>query len=312
MSIRAGLPSSKTGILGPLLCLGALLAPSSCPAIDSWNESVAPHFVIKHESPWMPPGFTLSLEKIHSRLRMDLSMFSPWMAKERLTLYLYKGRDSYVKGEFQPPEWSNGLAMYDRKAVIVYDQKEDRKKLLEVIGHETTHLLFEGYWSEVNKQPPTWLNEGLAMMEEGAYATQPEKSDWYQTMAYWDHKTFMSLPGFLETAPTVDMKDKGKDDKSVAGWYVQAYSLVFFLHRGHQSPMQFKIFCAKLRDGSPLEDALWTGYRYKTLDKLEKSWRAWLADPKHQRKVERVSASATAPGGLATPIEAKGFDSFRR
>ena len=127
----------------PLLCLAALLASSPCIAIDSWNESVAPHFVIKHESPWMPPGFTLSLEKIHSRLRMDLSMFSPWMAKERLTLYLYKGRDSYVKGEFQPPEWSNGLAMFDRTAVAVYDQKEDRKKPLRS-RHETTHLP-EGY-----------------------------------------------------------------------------------------------------------------------------------------------------------------------
>ncbi|MFA6319273.1 MAG: hypothetical protein WC943_17810, partial [Elusimicrobiota bacterium] len=298
------MPSCRRGtaafppVFGPLLVLGAWLWPSPCGAIGSWNESVSPHFVIKHESPWMPPAFTLSLEKIHTRLRMDLSPFSPWMAKERLTLYLYKSSATYVAGEFQPPVWSNGLALYDKKAVVVYDQKDDRKKLLEVIGHEATHLLFEGYWSEVNKSPPTWINEGLAMMEEGAYGGQPEKSDWYQTMAYWDPKSFMPLHGFFDTSPTVDMKDKGADDKAVAGWYIQAYSLVFFLHRAHSSPMQFKTFCAKLRDGATLEEALWTGYRYKTLKALEKSWQGWLADPKHKRNVARVSASASAPGGL--------------
>ncbi|MBI5624890.1 MAG: hypothetical protein HY924_14030 [Elusimicrobia bacterium] len=295
-----------------LSCLILLGPAPACLAIDSWNESVSPHFVIKHESPWMPPGFTLSLEKIHTRLRMDLSQFSPWMAKERLTLYLYKERKSYVAGEFSPPEWSNGLAIYDRKAVAVYDQKEDRKKLLEVIGHETTHLLFESFWSEVGRSPPTWLNEGLAMMEEGAYAAQPEKSDWYQTMAYWDPKLYMPLAGFFETSPTVDMKDKGADDKSVAGWYVQAYSLVYYLHRVHSSPLAFKTFCAKIRDGGTLEEALWVGYRYKKLAVLEKAWKAWVTDPKHKRNVERVSASANNPGGMATPIEARGFNSFRR
>ncbi|MBI4677928.1 MAG: hypothetical protein HY748_10130 [Elusimicrobia bacterium] len=300
------------GLPAGLAVLSTLLSAGPAAALGSWNETVSTHFVVKHESPWMPPGFVLSLEKIHSRLRMDLSAFSPWMAKERLTLYLYKERKSYVAGEFKPPEWSNGLAMYESKTVVVYDQKEDRKKLLEVIGHETTHLLFEGYWGEVKKSPPTWLNEGLAMMEEGAYAASPERSDWYQTMAYWDPSAFMPLRGFFETSPTTDMKDSGLNDKAVASWYVQAYSLVFFLHRGHQSPLQFKTFCSKLRDGGPIENALWTAYRYRTLEKLDKAWKSWLADPKHKRKVERVSASANAPGSLATPIEARGFDSFRR
>jgi hypothetical protein len=253
----------------------------------AWHEALTPHFQVKHEEAFMPPGFTMGLEKIHGRLRLDLAMFSPWMSKERLKLYVYAGKQSYVKGEFQPPDWSNGIAMYNQRTVVVYEQPR-KEKLLQIIAHETTHLLFEGYWGEVGKQPPQWLNEGLAMMEETDAAT-PERSDWFGAMV--NMKKMMKLDKLFTIAPTQDLA-KASDKDVVDVFYTQSYALVYFLFRTH-TKLQFKSFVADLRDGIPVEKALWNTYRYHTLEEFEAAWKRWLKDPSLQRKLDKQPLSAS-------------------
>lgn len=253
------------------------LIPAEARATD-WKESLTPHFIIKHESPWLPPGLTMSLERMHSRLRLDLALFSPWMGKDRLNLYVYKARESYAAGEFKPPEWSNGIALYDKKAVVIYQQATPRKTL-EVTAHETTHLLFESYWSEVGREPPAWINEGLAMLQESEAADKPELSAWYRAMTSLPEKGVLPFDQFTAITPTQDITD---DTRAVETWYVQAYSVSYFMLRRHPR-LQFKTFCAKLRDGKPLEEALWLAYRYRSLKKFQEVWLAWLKDPSHQK-----------------------------
>jgi hypothetical protein len=258
-----------------------------------WNQTLSPHFAVSHESAWAPKGFVLSLEKMHNRLRMDLSMFSPWMAKERVNVFLYATQQSYVGGEFQPPPWSNGLSIMERKAVAVYERPL-LSDLMETISHETTHLLFQGYWQEVGKVAPSWLNEGLAMREEVANPGEPEANPRYQNMAYWDLKKIIPMKEFLAIRPTEDLgEDKDKD--KVVDWYTQAFSIVYFLYR-ENSRIQFKNLCSRLRDGQELEEVLKSTYRYGSLQAFEQDWRKWLALPTHKRKVERFLSSAQADG----------------
>ena len=274
----------------PMRALGLLLACCSFAGAFGrnwdWHTSLSPHFQVYHEKAFTPGGFSMALEKIHSRLRFDLSMFSPWMGKERLKLYLYQDRETYARGEFKPPYWSNGISMYEKRTVAVYDQA-DRRKLNEVIAHETTHLLFESYWGEVGRRPPSWLNEGLAMVEE-ADPQHPEESDWFRSMVRLPQVGYLPLPKLVEIVPTLHLKN---DSDAVATWYVESYSLVYFLLRGH-SRLQFKNFCAKLRDGTPLEQALWLSFRYKSLDRLEKDWLVWLRGPEVRSALTRRRASA--------------------
>jgi len=253
----------------------------------SWRQSQTPHFIINHQTPWLPAGFTMGAEKVHSRLRMDLGAFSPWMAKEKINLYIYRDQESYLAGEFSPPKWSNGLAIYDRKAVALPVMKGTRK-LLSIMAHETTHLLFNSYWQEAHRSPPAWINEGLAMLEEAESPERPETSLWYQHMSAADPKRFPDLAVFFEITPT---KDLHNNNAAVAEWYVQAYSVTHYLLRKH-SRLQFKSLCAQLRDGKPIADALWLTYRYKKVSDLDKKWRAWLADPAHKRRVAAISQSA--------------------
>ena len=230
----------------------------------------------------------VTLEKIHSRLRLDLSMFSPWMAKERISYFLYKDRDSYLRGEFQPPAWSDGLALPHRKAVAIPD-RPDRKGLAAVTAHEITHLLFQSWWQEARQTAPTWLDEGLAMLEE----EEPrEPSQRLLVMAYSGQKDMIPMQKFFAVTPARDLTS----DKAAEAWYNQAYGITRFLYR-HHSKLQFKTFCNHLRDGQPVEKALWLTYRYATLEKFERAFRSWLADPARRAEAEPAlqAASRAAP-----------------
>lgn len=251
-----------------------------------WRETMTPHFQIKHEEAFLPPGMTMGVERIHGRLRLDLGSFSPWMAKERLNLYVYADQESYLAGEFSPPKWSNGLAIYERKAVAV-PAMPDSRKLLQVLAHEGTHLLFESWWREANVQPPAWLNEGLAMLEEAESPEKPETSQWYQAMSMAVPAKFQPLETFFGVSP---IKDLHGDQNAVQDWYIQAYSVVHFLMRKH-SKLQFKGFCTQLRDGKPVAEALWLSYRYRNVADMDKKWRLWLADPVHARRIAALTSA---------------------
>ncbi len=276
-----------------------------------WHETTSPHFAVAHEMPWSPPGFVMNLEKMHNRLRMDLGMLSPWMSKERIKLYLYKDSESYLAGEFNPPHWSNGLALFELKVVAVPDNP-DRKELMRVIGHEMTHILFESYWWEAKKRPAAWLNEGLAMMEESDAPGHPERSQWFQLMVL-NPGTFLPLEEFFAITPAKDLHNPD----IVADWYVQAYSIVYFLYRGHQR-LQFKNFCSQLRDGRPLFESMWLAYRYHDAAALEKDWKRWLSQPENRTRAQKALAEARQesrtrreekPAGSFSPMQ--GFKSLR-
>lgn len=252
----------------------------------------------------------MGIERVHSRLRMDLGMFSPWMSKEKINLFVYDDHDSYLSGSFAPPKWSNGLAVYDRRAVVMPTMKDPRK-MVSVMAHETTHLLFDSYWREANREPPSWINEGLAMLEEAESPDRPETSVWYQQMAAMDPKTFPALEAFFGVTPTKDLHD---NQAAVGTWYVQAYAVTHFLLRKH-SRLQFKSLCAALREGKPVADALWLTYRYRRVSDLEKKWQMWLTDPIHKRRVAALPADARkgmdeGAVGKAGRLKSASFKSF--
>lgn len=290
-------------VLGVLL---ALSAPAGAGGDAwEWKETSTPHFRIEHQDTWLPQGLTLGVERIHFRLNMDLGVFSPWMAKEKIGLYVYRDLQSYVSGEFAPPPWSNGVAIYSKKAVAIPTMKET-SQMLRVLGHETTHLLFVSYFREQHRDPPSWLNEGLAMLEEADSPTKPETSQWYQNMVDMDPKKWTPMDEFLNINPTKDLHD----DKAMVGeWYVQAYSVTHFLLRKH-SRLQFKSFCSALRDGKTSEEALKTVYHFRSVADFQHQWRLWLADPQHKRRVMALKAADRSQGDGVVEKAANGNSPF--
>jgi hypothetical protein len=119
------------------------------------------------------------------------------------------------------------------------------------------------------------------MNEESENAVRPEVSVWYQRMVDIDVNQWMPLSDFFSATPT---KDFHNDQVSVSQWYVQAYAITYFLLRNH-SKLQFKSFCAGLREGKTTEQALRSAYHYQRLKDFEQKWLRWLADPGHRRRV---------------------------
>jgi len=281
------------------LAISSSFAAGKGTGLTNWHKSSLPHFQVFTENTWKPAGFDLGLERIHRRLRFDLAAFTPWITKEQVKLYLYKDQKTYADGEFEPPPWSNGIAMYETRTLALFEQTTD-KKLLEIIGHETTHLLFESFWAEKGKEPPAWLNEGLAMGEEVDSDYHPEASDWYRAMTNLPGQT-LPLDEFFKITPTKDLATS-KDKDEVGIFYAQAYSIVFFLFRTHPK-LQFVEFCTKLRDGTPLQEALWQSYRIRDMKSFQKQWLGWLNQPSHRRKVDAAlqAEAAAAAAGAAAP-----------
>ncbi len=280
-----------------------LALPSSFAQDSGWHKTVLPHFIVYSQSARRPPNFDLSMGRIHQRLSFDLSMFSPWMAKDDISIYLYHDPQSYAQGEFHPPAWSNGLALYEKRVVLVYEQpgetKAADKKLMEVIAHESTHLYFESYWAELGKMPPVWINEGLAMNEEVGSLGRAEASVWYQNMLTLPQKRF-ALDKFFPLAPTTDLADE-KYKPEVLIFYAQSYSLVYYLL--HQYPHnQFKAFNDQLRGGASVEAALAKAYKIPSLARFESAWLTWLQEPSQKSKVDAALRSEAQTDAMGPQI----------
>jgi hypothetical protein len=271
--------------LAVLLAGPALAAPQADRGWD-WRETLTPHFRVLHQETWLPPGLTMGVERINFRLRMDLGMFQNWSTKDRAGIYLYKDNDSYIHGEFSPPPWSNGVAVYSKNAVAI-PAMQQTSQMLRVLAHENTHLIFVRYFREAHADPPSWVNEGLAMLEEADSPDHPETSTWYQHMVETSPKSWFPMEQFFALSPT---KDLGDDKAMVATFYVQAYSVTHFLVRKH-SHLQFKAFCDHLRDGKSAVEALRLAYHYRDARDFEKRWRSWLNDPSHKRRVDALTAA---------------------
>jgi hypothetical protein len=129
--------------------------------------------------------------------------------------------------------------------------------------------------------------------------------------------TFLPMEKFAALNPAQDLHDPS----IVGDFYVQAYSMVYFLFREHQR-LQFKNFCEQLRDGRSLEQSLWLAYRYHGFQTLEKDWRRWLKSSELRIKVDRAMAEARrqtpsegdkSKDGFSSPgfTPMKGFKSLR-
>lgn len=251
--------------------------PDPCPeAGPVWKRRALPHFDLCLESSFAPKGLTLELERLHSRMKLDLGALAPWMERERVRVFLFRSSATYLAGPFGAPAWSNGFSIVDRKLIAVY-VSSDHEALSRVIAHEMTHVLFETYFAGAPegglRSPPAWLTEGLAMLLETPQTWTDERekrSPWARKLEAGGLRA-APMRSFLASSP-----DDAKSTKGVDDWYLQAYAVARFLLREH-SRLQFRTFCRRFRDGAALEASLSAAYAYRTIEDLERAWSTWLS-----------------------------------
>lgn len=227
---------------------------------DSWPSAISIHYQIHSPRPGLPAGFSSRMERLHRRLSRELRRLNRWMETERIIVYLYPDRPSYVQGSFRPPPWSAGAAItagpsQPKRLALIAGADE------ATIAHELTHLFMGSFFAERGRRrAPRWLNEGLASMIENDASGRKSGA------------LAKSIPmdEFLRQSPQ-------KDDAAarVGLWYRQAESIVRFLKQG--PAFKFDSFCRALRDDAGLERALFQVYAYPNVGSFEKAWLDWTS-----------------------------------
>ncbi|HBA61918.1 MAG TPA: hypothetical protein DCZ92_14120 [Elusimicrobia bacterium] len=263
-------------MMRPLLCCLLLTASAAfgaeigaAPKVSNWHVKSSPHFEVLYESAWSPSSIILELERMYSATRLTMSMFAPWMTREKAKIYIYASQASYQQGEFAPPKWSKGLAYSAKKTVVVYDNG-DLTKLKATIAHELGHLYFEGYFAEKLTYSPQWLNEGLAVYLEDVVF--PEGGPWSRALTYFPVDRRIPPEKFFDAK-----LDDIKTDAAISDWYLQSFATVSFLYKPN-TRLQFKNFCSALRDGADVKTALWKTYRINDRRDFARRWNAWLEE----------------------------------
>jgi hypothetical protein len=265
----------------------AAAAPSSASESD-WSSSRSMHFVIHHESPRLPMGFTGSVEAGHRKVSAELSSLATWLVAEKIDVYLYRNTDSYHAGRFHPPAWSDGIALTPNrpgapKGIAVFEGVSG-----PTFAHELSHLVLGSWFLESGRRPPRWLDEGLAMLVESELAVG---------------RPIESGPSVQDPEPaesfTASQPGRDASSERVNAWYAQAESMTRFLKRA-KSPFQFPRLCRALRDGDKLEHALFTIYAFRSLKEFETAWRAWASSRGPGLVGEARPSLPSAPGAGET------------
>jgi hypothetical protein len=242
----------------------------------SWNSDETRHFTIHHESLASSLGDDNLVERIYEALHPTLWPLVPWMTQNKINIYLYNSRESFLKGRFAPPPWSGGLMSESEgvKVLAIYEPIDTA-----TTAHELTHLYFHIFFDEKPARPPTWLDEGLAMMLQDDALTMADPREKGPIL-----RETLPMKTFVKSRPAQDAPNA-----RVAVWYQQADSVVRFIKRGHIEGL-FTDFCGKLRDGADLETSLRDVYGYSNLDAFEQAWLKW-----------RPKSAKGTPVGLEAP-----------
>ncbi|MDE2290836.1 MAG: hypothetical protein KGL53_02030 [Elusimicrobia bacterium] len=232
------------------------------PVPEGFSRTVVPHFLIYAEGDPPSSDFLQTLAKIHANLMLDLAAFAPWARDESVTIYLFRTQETYrrVTGR---PAWSGGASSVRRRKVYLYQSDE----LVGIMAHELTHVYFDGFFL-TGTQDPLWLSEGMATVsqtERGLAAP-----NWLrQNLAAIRRGGGYKLQDLMEVDNTTSA-----NDGQVRLWYAQSYSVVRFLLRSQYRSSFYK-FCKFLRDGSPVQEALYRAYGmpFTSVKALEYAWR---------------------------------------
>ena len=181
-----------------------------------------------------------------------------------VNIYVYPTYEDMRDAILYEPQWTGGLA-YSDFSIIIMGVSGDANFDKGTVIHELTHVLVGRNAFTCIGFIPTWLNEGLAVYNEGG----PDSSMQSQLdIAIRDNTLFpiRSLGGNFSEIP----------EKALLS-YGQSYSIVKFMLETYGQEKMNQLLTA-LSDAEPVDDALIRIYGVDT-DGLDTQWRESLGLP---------------------------------
>ena len=244
-----------------------------------------------HRGTMQTPNLAMQFREVFQLLRQNI----PWMMPGKVNVDVYQNKRSFLFHNRDITEdWSGAFFDPERNIIVMYDEPQNQVHMMKKFTHELTHLFFENTFNPPNsnvpkKEPPVWLNEGLAVNMEDISKT-PQGGVWDRDLIVinifsdGEHKVLQKkkenggltkeeragLRKFAVSDKVVffqdfvdfiqeDSYDKALKNGKVDDWYLQAYAMVRFLFRPTNSAapakrMQFEQFIKALSTYAPRKD----------------------------------------------------------
>jgi hypothetical protein len=180
--------------------------------------------------------------------------------ERHIEVYIYDSSDDLRSAMVYPQEWTGGVAFTEYGIIAIGIGPSDLDWGLRALRHELTHLVVHAATFSPFGELPTWLDEGLAMHNEGEPAG-----------------TFVSIfNGAVKNDSLLSLRTLSgpfsADPAKAYLSYAESLNVVEYLFaEGGSSKMNELLM--RFKSGSTIDDALRATYGVD-LDALEADWRA--------------------------------------
>jgi hypothetical protein len=195
-------------------------------------------------------------------------------------LYIYATQQDLLGAMVHPQEWTGGAA-YTRHGIIVLGIAADQIDWgSTIIAHELAHLVIHQVTLNPYNNLPTWLDEGLAMHNEGPLDPA------FTSYLMWaiDEDRLISVQSLCSEFSAIPQQAYLS--------YAQSYSLVEYLITTYGQEKMLELLNT-FREGSGYDDALEKVYGFD-MDGLDSLWQDYVSG--RYQSVELVPALESEVG----------------
>lgn len=184
-------------------------------------------------------------------------------SQDPIRIYVYASAAELQKAMIFPQEWTGGVAFTEFGIVAIGISQENTDWGRKALVHELTHLVVHQATFSPYGKLPTWLDEGLAVYNEGAFSP---------THRYWLEKAISD--DRLISVRSLASPFSADPEKAYIS-YAQSRSLVAYLLDNYG---QASMLCLLelFKQGNTTDEALKAIYGLDT-DKLDQEWQRSLA-----------------------------------
>jgi len=209
-----------------------------------------------------------------------------------MKVYVYASSQDLQGSMIFPQEWTGGVAFTEFGIIGIGISPLSLDWGKRALTHELTHLVVHQLTYGPYSRLPTWLDEGLAMYNEGELEAY--------LLPYLEEAILGDELISVRSLCSPFSADPGKAYLS----YAQSYSLVDYLLGAYGDAQMFELLNV-IAEGNTYDDALTMVYGFD-IDGLDRRWRAWVRTPaSYASSLERLEAVFVSVSALpAHPLQA--------
>jgi acyl-CoA-binding protein len=180
-----------------------------------------------------------------------------------INIYIYADSNALQGSMIYPNEWTGGVAFTQYSIIAIGINPSNLSWGQEAMAHELTHNVINQVTFNPYSELPVWLNEGLAMHNQGPLSQQ-----------FTGPLAAAVAASKLFSVRSLCSPFSAYADKASLS-YAESARLVEYLITQYGSDQMLKLL-STFKQGSTYDDALQTVYGFD-IEGLDAKWKSWIA-----------------------------------